>query len=130
MNAEMAVPVIQSWWHARLPIVVSTGSFRRIANSIAPVISVREAAVPAIESGRPLNALHVVDKLLANTIDIRNLRITPNPDTVVDNPAKMLDKLAVKMGTDLRSRLPDRNLDLGIRCKSWNCSGKQSHGGA
>ena len=98
----IALGGVEAGGHAALPEVVRTRTRAGLADAIAPVVSVGEAATGPTKIGSA-NPLHVVDKLLADSIYVRDLRIPAYPDTVVDNAAQVLDEVSVNMRADERA---------------------------
>ena len=102
VDAELvALHRVPSRRHAVFPIVVRAGSPAHRADAVAPVIAVRETA-PRPAKIRRADALHVVHELFADAVDVGDLRITADPDAVIDDAAEVLDEMAVDMGVDLR----------------------------
>jgi len=64
------------------PKIGSSRTFLGWTNSVAPVITVREATA-GIADHRSFDLAHFVDEILANTADILDLRILPNPNPVI-----------------------------------------------
>src|SRR5262249_34095453 len=62
----------------------------------------------------------VVDQLLADAVDVRDLRLGADPDAVVDHAADVLGELAVERG-------PDR-ADLPAEADGGRCTGRASRG--
>src|SRR5262245_30893544 len=104
---------VQACRHSRFPEVVGTGSLGRRPYSVAPMVTVSETSTRPAQIGRP-KALHVIHKLLANSIDVRDFRFAPYPDSVIDHSAQMFDEVAVDMWIDDRPRLLWRQLDFCI----------------
>ncbi len=115
VNTELVgLGVVHAFRHARLPIVIGPGAFRRFSDPIPPVIAVcKTAARPAIV--RDPNALHVADELLANSADILDFRIPSYPDPVINDSAEMLDELPVQMRADFRTRILGSDLNIRVR---------------
>ena len=65
--------VIQSGRHAALPVVVGARA-GAAADAVAPVVAVGETAAGPAEVGRA-DALHVVDELPADAVDVGDLGI-------------------------------------------------------
>jgi hypothetical protein len=82
--------------HAALPIVIGARPSRRFADAVAPMISVGKAAARPAKIGRP-NPLHVVDELFADAVHVRDRRVTPHPDAIVDDAAKVLDEVPINL---------------------------------
>src|SRR5262245_44146092 len=128
MNAEFVrFGVIQPWRHAGLPVVVCSGPLGCRADSVAPVITVREASARPPEIRRS-DGFHVIDKLFSNPIDIRNPRVFSDPDPVVNHPAEMLDEMAVDMRANLGPRRLRCDLDFRVCSEGRTQSGEKSGG--
>ena len=96
---------VYTFRRAALPEVVCRG--RGIADAVAPVIAIGEAASGPPEIGSA-ETLHVVDESSADSLDIRDLRIPPHPDAVIDHAAEMFNKVPVDMRTDCGSGFAER----------------------
>src|SRR5262245_19182367 len=118
MNAEMVgLRRMPPGRHPMLPKIVSPGTLRRWAYSVAPVITVGEAASrPALI--RSADSLHIVNELLANSVYVRNPGIASHPDAVIDYAADMLDEMTVEMRVDDRAWFVRRNFDFYVRSRN------------
>ena len=95
VNTELVgLGIIEAFRHACLPIVVRTGALCRVPDAIPPVVAVCKTAAGPAKVGRS-NALHVINELLTDAVDIRNFRTPSGPDAVVNDAAEMLNKLTV-----------------------------------
>ena len=74
----------------------------RRADAVAPVVAVREAAARPAQVRRA-DPLHVVHELLADAVDVRDLRVAADPDAVVDDAAEVLDEVPVEVRADGRA---------------------------
>ena len=53
----------------------------------------------------------MLDKRLADAVDVGHLRVGPDPDAVVDDSADVLGKLAINRRPDRRDRLVEQDGD-------------------
>lgn len=69
------------------------------ADAILPMVLISEAAAWPTEV-RNLNMLECVNHILADTIDIGNLRILANPETAIDAVSEVLGEVAIDVTID------------------------------
>src|SRR5690348_9600422 len=94
------------------------------------MVGVRVAAAGPPDD-RHVQALKRLHHVLAIAVDVRNRRIRPNPDSVLDPAAELLCELAEDLGSDLwtRGTNVDRRRRVKLRMGSnWN-KREQSSGG-
>jgi hypothetical protein len=92
------------------------------------VIAVGEATSgPAVI--RRSDALHVFDEPAADSVEIGDLRIAPDPDAVVDYGAEMFDEVPINVRADLGPRRLRGNFDIGVGGKRPAESSDQTGGG-
>ena len=118
VNAEgVGFGVVEAGGHALLPEVVGAGA-GPAADAVAPVVAVGEAAAgPAVVGGG--DALHVVDELTADAVDVGDFGIAADPDAVVDDGAEVFDEMAVEVGADACSGSLQRRLRFRRRRRRW-----------
>ena len=92
---------------------VRAGRLCARADAVAPVVGVGEAAAgPAQQRG--LDGAHGVDEVLADAVDVGDLRVLANPDAVVDDSAEMLDEVTVDLRRDGADGLGGEDLDVRV----------------
>jgi hypothetical protein len=89
------------------------GTFVDGPKPIMPVVAIGEAAAgPAQDGG--LDLAHGVEKGLADAALVGDSGFFAHPDAVVDDPAEMLDEVAVDLGGDGGDRLGGEDVDVGV----------------
>jgi len=68
-------------------------------NAIAPIITVGKTTAGKPDDRR-LDQPHLLDQVLADSIDMGNRRVFPNPDAVINHAAEIFDEMAVDIRRD------------------------------
>ena len=129
MDAELiCLRGIESFWHSTLPEVVRTRT--RFADAVAPVVSVGEAASGPAKVGCA-DALHVVDELFPDAIDVWDFGVAYDPHTVVDHAAEVFDEVSVDVRADDCAGFAESEFDfcIGGEGKIAGCDCAQCSGG-
>ena len=95
------------------PEVRSSRALIGAANAITPVIAVCEASTRVANDGG-LDLLHVVDKVLADAVEIGNLGFCADPHAIVDGASQMLREVAVEIGRNRADRFIEENFHSRI----------------
>src|SRR5205823_5343596 len=85
---------LHSSGHARLPEIVRPRALRRRAETVAPMIPVRETTARPAQIGRA-EPFHVIGELFADPANIGNLRVAAYPHAVVYHAAQVLDEMSI-----------------------------------
>jgi hypothetical protein len=93
---------------AHSPEVRATGALLGGTNSVAPVVAVRKTAARKANHCS-LDLAHVFDQAFSKAIDIRHSGFLADPNTVIQNTAKIFDKVAVNVGRNRAKRLVEEH---------------------
>src|SRR5206468_3852286 len=97
VNSELVgFGCLETRGHPPLPVIVSARAPRRPANAGAPVVRVRKTATRPTQVRRA-DSPHIVDKLRADSVRVRDLRTAAHPNAVINHAAQVFDKVAVEM---------------------------------
>jgi hypothetical protein len=101
------------------PEVRPARSLRSGADSVAPVVAIREASSwPSHD--RDIEFHEAISKVPSNAANVRHLGIFTNPYSVVDDPAYVLDEVAMEFRINYPNWLLDQNFHLIIN--RFGCS--------
>src|SRR5580658_5670773 len=95
------------------PKVRPTRALVARSDAIAPIVAVCKTAARKTHHRR-LGLAHLVDQLLADTVDIRDARSFAHPDAVVNDATQVLREVTVDIGRNGSKRLVEQDFDGGL----------------
>src|SRR5882762_1804910 len=95
------------------PEVRSSWALIGAANTITPVIAVSEASTRVANDGG-LDLPHVVNKVLADAIEMGDLGFCADPHAIVDGASQVLREVAVEVGRNSANRFVEKNFHSRI----------------
>lgn len=101
-------------WINVLPKIGSCRTFRTLADPVSPVVAVGKTTA-RISDDRCFYPFESINQFFSDTEIVWDLRVFTDPDAVLDDGPKVLDKMAVNIRVDRAYGLFQEDLDLGIR---------------
>src|ERR1700734_202564 len=117
IRAEFVGIIAMAGWglfaFSAIPEVGPSRSFVGWPDAATPVIAVRKTA-PRKPNYRSFDLAHFIDKFLANAINIRNLRVGPDPNAIVDHTAKVLGEVSIEIRRNNPQGLAGEHFDARV----------------
>jgi hypothetical protein len=95
------------------PEVRSPRALIRGTNTVTPVVTVCEAS-SGVANDRRLDLPHVVDKVFADAVEIRDLGFCADPHAIVDGASQMFREVAVEIWRNRADNFVEKNFHSGI----------------